>query len=455
MPSPTGRRAGIYVRISLDPNGTRLGVTRQTADCQRKAQERGWVVHSIYEDNDTSASNGRPRPAYERMLADLEGGVIDAVVVWDLDRLTRRPIEIEHFIDLADRKQVALASVGGDVDLATDNGRLFARIKGAVARAEVERKSARQRAANTQRAEAGRPHAGRRAFGYTPDGAELVDAEAQHIRAAAEQLLAGGTIHAITAHLNAAGARTTAGNAWGTTEVRRMLRNPRYAGLRVHRGDVVGEGAWPIVLDRDTHRAVRAVLDDPSRRAPGRPQSSLLTGIAACGTCEARIYATRSGPRPRLYYCSTRAHLSRAAAPVDDYVTATLLTRLQKGAPELLDGAADEERVRALGARERGLRARLDGLAEAYGMEDIDELQLRAGSRRLRAELEQVVAELTAARRRPAVSRLLAADDMAAEWEGMGLDARRAAVAATMPLLRLWPAGRGARVFRPATVTFD
>ncbi len=146
------RRTAIYVRISSDPTGQGLGVARQRTACTSKAQALGWDVVEVYEDNDVSATSGRSRPAYQRMLSDLEAGRVDAVVVWDLDRLHRQPIELEHFLALADRHGIALASVGGDVDLATDNGRLFARIKGAVARSEIERKSARQRAANDQRA---------------------------------------------------------------------------------------------------------------------------------------------------------------------------------------------------------------------------------------------------------------------------------------------------------------
>src|SRR3712207_8163804 len=49
-------------------------------------------------------------------------GRLGAVVAWDLDRLHRRPVELEHFIDLADRHRLALATVGGDADLSTDNG---------------------------------------------------------------------------------------------------------------------------------------------------------------------------------------------------------------------------------------------------------------------------------------------------------------------------------------------
>src|ERR1700745_1863499 len=111
-------RAAVYLRISSDPNGDQLGVTRQREDCERLCAERGWTPVE-YLDNDISASNGKHRPAYERMLADIESGAVGAVVAWDLDRLHRRPIELEKFMELADVHRLALATVSGDVDLST------------------------------------------------------------------------------------------------------------------------------------------------------------------------------------------------------------------------------------------------------------------------------------------------------------------------------------------------
>jgi DNA invertase Pin-like site-specific DNA recombinase len=445
------REAGVYLRISLDPSGTRLGVTRQHRDCLTKAKTLGWHIREVYEDNDVSASSTKPRPAYQRMLADLEAGTINAVIVWDLDRLTRRPIEIEHFIDLADRKQIALASVGGDVDLGTDNGRLFARIKGAVARAEIERKSARQRAANTQRAEAGKPHVGRRAYGYSPDGLTVLQDEAAHIRDAAARLIAGQSINAITRHLNDAGARSTAGNPWRTTELRRMLRNPRYAALRVHQDKVIGPGQWPAILDADTHATIRGILDDPTRRAPGRPQASLLTSIATC-VCGQTVYATRSGARVRHYYCRTRRHVTRQADPVDDYVAVAVVALAAEHGPMLLEQhSPDPGRIAHLRDRETELRARLDGLAQAYAAGAIDDLQLRAGSKRARGELEVVSKELVSASRSSPLARIVQASDPSGEWEAMGLDLQRMLVQ-EVATVRLLPPGRGARVFRPETV---
>jgi site-specific DNA recombinase len=135
-------RAALYTRISSDPSGQRAGVERQQLDCEAHCQQRGWRVVQVFEDNDTSASNGKPRRAYERMLAAVEAGVIDAIVTWHNDRLHRSPKELEAFIDLVERTRVRLAVVtGGDYDLTTPDGRLAARIVGAVARKESEDRS--------------------------------------------------------------------------------------------------------------------------------------------------------------------------------------------------------------------------------------------------------------------------------------------------------------------------
>lgn len=454
MYETVSRSAGIYVRISSDPTGRRLGVTRQRDACAKRAKEHGWTVQRVYEDNDVSAYSGKPRPQYEQMLDDLEAGVIDAVVVWDLDRLTRRPIEIEHFIDLADRHSIALASVGGDVDLSTDNGRMFARIKGAVARAEVERKSTRQKAANEQRRAAGLMHVGRRPFGYTGDGRDVVEDEAAWVRKGVASLLAGGTIAGYVRDLNNDGMTTTAGGPWHPTEARRMLASPRYAALLVHGGTVTGEGAWPAIISVDDHRAVRALLDDPTRTsARAKEQSALLVGAATCGLCPepTPVYSTRSGSRPRYYYCSTKRHLSRASASVDEYVVDALLERLSRTPTADLLDPVDPALLARLRADEDTIRARLDGIADAYAAGDVDELQLRRVSTRLRADLERVTAELTSVSRRPAVAALLEHDDLEAGWAASSRQAQRT-VLASLATIRLHSPGRGARRLDPDTI---
>lgn len=445
------RRAGVYVRISSDPSGERLGVTRQLDACRAKATALGWSLAGVYEDNDVSASTSRARPSYQRLLGDLEDGKINAVVVWDLDRLTRRPIEIEAFIDLADRQHVALASVGGDVDLATDNGRMFARIKGAVARAEVERKSARQRAANDQRAEKGQPFVGRRAFGYSADSMRVVESEAREVRAAFEALLSGVSLRSMVNDLRDRGVKTTAGGAWHPSGLRRVLSNPRYAARRIHRGEDVGPGVWPAIVDLDSFRAAQGVLSDPARHMAGPPTRYLLSGVAVCAVCGGRIYGARE-PRGRTYLCGTRKHVVRRADPVEALVVALVLARLQQpdarkifARPEARSDAA------VLRDEEQGLRSRLDGLAEAFAEGVVDRQALAAGSARLRKRLSDVEARLADLAVTPAVAELLAAADVESAWLRLDLDRQRAVVG-TLLHISLESPGRGVRTFDPQTV---
>ena len=90
------RRAAIYVRISLDATGEGLGVQRQEEDAHAICSERGWEVVGVYRDNSISASNRKVRrPGYEALRRDYAGSLFDAVVCYDLDRLTRQPRAVQ------------------------------------------------------------------------------------------------------------------------------------------------------------------------------------------------------------------------------------------------------------------------------------------------------------------------------------------------------------------------
>jgi site-specific DNA recombinase len=139
-----GWTAAIYAGISHNRDGDQLALRRQLTDCESLAESRGWRTAERYVDDEVSAFNGRPRPAYRRMLDDISHGRVNGVVVWHPDRLHHQPREPEEFFEVCDRAGVsALASVTGDVDLSNDDGRFMAPILGAVARKESDDKSRR------------------------------------------------------------------------------------------------------------------------------------------------------------------------------------------------------------------------------------------------------------------------------------------------------------------------
>src|SRR5687768_4244349 len=121
--------AAIYARISSDQDGRGLGVARQVEDCRKLARDRGWTAAEEYVDNDASAFSGKARPAYQRMLTDLADGTRDAVIVYNLDRLHRRPSELEEFVVLCEKAGVTnVATVTADIDLGNDDGLFMARM---------------------------------------------------------------------------------------------------------------------------------------------------------------------------------------------------------------------------------------------------------------------------------------------------------------------------------------
>jgi site-specific DNA recombinase len=175
--------AGIYARISLDSEGEGKGVKRQIADCQKLATELGWPVVEEYVDNDVSAYSGKARPAYERMLQDIESGAIDAILVYNLDRLTRRPKEFEAFNEIATGAGFAnVRFVTGGMDLGTDDGLFIGRIQAAAAAQESATKGRRQRRKNDEKAMAGLPHGGAgRPFAFESDRITHRDDEARSL----------------------------------------------------------------------------------------------------------------------------------------------------------------------------------------------------------------------------------------------------------------------------------
>ena len=446
-------RAAIYTRISSD-SGTTLGVSRQEQDCRALAAQRGWSISGVYVDNDISASSSKPRPAYRRLLDDLAEGLVDAVVVWDLDRLHRRPVELEEFLDLADRHKISLASVGGDVDLATPQGRMVARIKGAVARQEIEQISRRLRRKQLELANAGRVSSGGiRPFGYTRDRMQVIPYEAEIIREAANRVLAGESLGGIAADLTARGIATVRGAPWSRTTLRELLLRPRIAGLRQYQGAVIGQAAWPPILDRETYEGLRAVLSHPQRRPPGltNARKHLLSGIATCGVCGSPLKIHHGGPSaPLAYSCQQRGcgKVRRALHHLDEFVTALVITRLARANIQPGPDVGNEQ----LGEQIAAVEARLEEVAVAFADDPtITADQVRAMTRRLRNTLDQLQAR-QADRMRSTVLAGLGGVDLAGTWASLSLSRRRAIISVLAESVIVLPTVRRGRGFDPSRI---
>ena len=476
----------IYLRQSLDRDDDNAAVDRQRDRCLDLCQRRGWTDVEEYVDNDTSATNGKPRPRYQQMLADIEAGAVNAVVAYHIDRLWRRPIELEHFLDLADRNHVQLATAAGAVDLADDDQVAMVRVAGVFAAKEGKDKARRQKNANRQRAQAGRPWAGpNRPFGYTYETEKnergkvirawnnIKDDEADAIRKAYEALLAGKkTLGGIAAEWNTAGLKTTAGNLWSGGSVRQVLLRPRNAGLQVT-GTRASSAAskihetilddapaqWDAIVSVEDWDSVRKLLADPKRhtgRTPGRKH--LLSGIARCGHCGHPLtsgtrQAKGQGRKP-VYICKARGcqKILRDLASVDRVVIDVITTVLSR--PDAVAAITKPSvNMEALRDQINALQRQITEAEHDYDNGDISAKRMNARIDAVNAKLQPLHDKLLGVHTSREVRQLAGKPDVRQRFEALPLDRKRGVID-TVAVVTVHPQTKGGR-FDPTAVTVE
>jgi site-specific DNA recombinase len=443
-----------YARISSDDALDAHGVGRQEADIRAECERRVWPEPEMYVDNDLSASPfaKKRRPEWERLLADLESGVVDGVLVWKLDRATRMGIRgVASLLDALDAHGAVLVSLTESIDTTTAIGQGTLGLLASVARQESEDTSTRLRRKNVDLAQAGAANMGGvRPFGWQKDRVTLDKQEARLLREAVDRVLAGERVGAIANDWNRRGIATVKGNRWDGTTLRRQLTTSRLAGIREHNGVVAADKAWqPVVTRRELNR-LRSILGGPKGASGGPPtaRTYLLSGFAVCGKCGARMTAHPAAGVRRYFCLTSRGGCNRVgigAEPTEGIVSEAVMQLLDEAKlPQAVDENDDAS------AQVAALTDRLHELADTYAEGEISKAEwLRA-----RQGIEDRLAKAKAASLR--VVRDRAADrwigvgaKLRKAWPGMTLDGQRAVIAAVLDRVTIAPTTRAAGRFDP------
>ena len=449
-----GRRAGIYTRISKDEAGDELGVQRQLRACEDLAGRLGWTVVDRYQDNNLSAFKKRHRPRFEAMIEAIKSGDIDAIAVYNPDRLSRDDLRgLEDLIDLLNGYEVAVETVrSGEFDLSTVNGRGQARMAGVWARMESERMSERLQDKHAELVSKGKPNGGRRPFGYKNDRVTPEPVEAVIVVEIMGRVAAGETLTRIADDLNERGVPTTSAAPWSISTVRRVALNGRYAGRRIHKGVEVGPAAWPALVGESVWRTAVAVLTDPSRGQRRSSRRYLLTGgLLVCGACGKPLFSKphhdQHGGFVPTYACRVVAQggcggVTIRAENVERLVTEWVFGRVESpGFAKALQNRQGANPKATLSARD--LEAQIDTLADERGDGRISEREYWRTRDRLVKRLATAQTAVSADTTRAAVGAYAGQPgQLRGDWETMTLDRRQAIVRSLIGSIVIAPVGK-------------
>lgn len=465
---------GVYLRISEDQTGDAKGVGRQREDCTALAAVRRWEP-VVYEDNDKSAyQRSVVRDDFERMLRDLRAGEIRGIVGYDLDRLFRQPRDLERAIDLYEETPgLIFATLQGDVNLTTADGRTMARVLVAFAnKASADTGRRVQRKQLELATEGQLVHAGRVPFGWQADGKTADPAARAEILQAHKRLLAGDKLVRIRDDWEERDIvpRDPKGQRHGKDKasahmshstVRRILTNPALAGLKLYRGEILRDedgapikGAWETICTAERLEAVQGVLD--ARQGSWQPSglSYLLSGIARCGKCtrpmRGQFSQDRKGNKRSVYACNVApatggcGGVARVAAPVDALIVKLVL---EDQARQQI--RTQEAPVPWTGEAELGeVMSDISELTEAVKAKAVSMSVMLSLMPDLESRRDKLLRERRAALAEQAQSTVITVGSED-EFLSSPLDRQRALVLKSLKAVVVHPAGRGRRKFNP------
>ncbi|NUP46129.1 MAG: recombinase family protein [Catenulispora sp.] len=327
MDDPAGMlpAAGIYCCVPHIDDDDQSTVDRRELRCRDYARRHGIDVASAAVYADTARAVWKPdgaRPGWDALLTAVAAGRIKALIIDSPGALARhRAADLVRLLEAGTRNGVALHSVGDAWNLAEPADRRTLLERATVAVRSARAVSRASRAAHQDAAAAGRPHGGgRRAFGYEAGMGALIPAESKVVREIFARFLDGETLRAIALDLNAREVPTSLGSAWTVGGVARVLDAPRYAGIRVFRGQVRAQGggyqlgAWePCVSIEDWERArvLRSGRGSRAAEGEGRGEAEagqrhdyLLTGLVECRACGHSMVGSIVGGY-RMYACAS------------------------------------------------------------------------------------------------------------------------------------------------------
>lgn len=353
----------VYCRVSSDE---RLDQSFNSIDAQKEAghafiksrSHEGWItVADDYDDGGFSGGN-MDRPALRRLMADIQMGKVDIVVVYKIDRLSRSLADFARMVDVFDRHRVSFSAVTQQINSATSMGRLMLNVLLSFAQFEREVTGERIRDKIAASKAKGMWMGGPLPLGYDVDNRLLVinEAEAALVRRIFDDFV---TVRSATLMAKAycvQGLVTKGGKSFTKQTIYKMLHNRMYLGEIVHKGQSF-PGQHQAIVTQAQWDAVHALIatDGIERRRETNDRQRepvLLRGLLFTPDGERLVpsYTVKKGKtyryftpiKHRRFGAWASSHGPLPAMPIEELVTQQIVAALS--APHIVQSVWDRIR---------------------------------------------------------------------------------------------------------------
>ncbi len=302
-------RCAVYTRKSseegLEQEFNSLHAQREACEAYIASQRsEGWVaLREQYDDGGVSGGT-LERPGLKALMHDIEDGLVDVVVVYKIDRLSRSLADFAKLVEVFDRTGVTFVSVTQQFNTTTSMGRLTLNILLSFAQFEREVTAERIRDKVAASRKKGIWMGGVPPYGYRVENRKLlIDPErAEHVRWMFARFVEIGSATELARQIDQRGLLTPNGNRMDKKYLYRVLNNRAYIGEAVHKGESY-PGEHDAIIDRETWDKVHTILQESPRKRAANTRAetpALLKGLIY-GPDGAAFSPTHTKKRGRLY----------------------------------------------------------------------------------------------------------------------------------------------------------
>ncbi len=443
-------RAAIYIRVSSEEQ-VREGYSLDAQEERLRAYvlSQGWTLAGVYRDEGFSGKN-LSRAALQQMIADAKSGLFEAVLVWKLDRLSRRQLDVLHLIeDVFIPAKVGFRSATEAFDTTTPAGMAMVGMLAVFAQLERAQLIERVQLALGRRIDQ-RQWNGPAPYGYVigKDGKLTPHPrEAECVRRMFLEAVEGYGLRQIARRMTEGGAPAPVRSGrWYAGTIAKFLRNRTYLGEQPVRGEYL-PNAHPALVSHAMFLQAQAAIEQ--RKTGARPRRGkspyLLSGLLVCEECGRPMHAHRHRNRKRIftyYYCDTaRTTFQRCGAgylrveKLDELVTRMFL------AGQFIREETTEESALSEAALSE-VRARISRLVVAVEEGAVTVAEAKARLARLRSDAEALEVRIGASTRRAQTAQGMAMLGRLPElWTKASLAEKQAILRETVSRIEIPPSG--------------